>query len=605
VPAKSVLDVEVRDEQFRDFMELFREYQGKLGAIPMDWARVGREGKKAHDATMSAILAQGEMMRRALEAQKGFAREARSSETAWMLIARHTKAAASSIATVFKFTGAATAVGGLLGVGGLFGLDKLGGSIASGRRFSAGLGIGYGQGQSFGLNFGRYVDPGTVLGNVATGVFDATSPEYVALLKAGISPALIARGNSAEIGAALLKRIPTLFGGVPANMRGTLANVYGYSQLGIGVEGINRYLNASPAEREAQQQAFARDSRDLNLSKSQQRAWQDFVTQLHRAGKEMENSLAVPLAKMLPEFNELSSALVDSVKTLAGSEGFKEIVGDIAAGIKEFAQYVSSPQFKTDVKSFAEDISALAHAVASGLKWLGIIPSNGKAKAAGSGGGEMLLGAGAGAVAGGLIGGPYGAAAGAVAGGTIGGFDAMNRDTEKYGYVIDPEMGFVPFPASPSAFRAYEGAAGLPPGTLWNLEGAESSHGRSMRSKAGALGWFGFMPATAASLGVNPLSRRSSAAGAARYLAALRRKFGGDMAKAVAAYNWGEGNVARDVAQYGPNWRSHVPTETEREIERVLGGGSIRSRVSRPRPVVEIRNNTGGSAVVTAATAAI
>lgn len=65
-----------------------------------------------------------------------------------------------------------------------------------------------------------------------------------------------------------------------------------------------------------------------------------------------------------------------------------------------------------------------------------------------------------------------------------------------------------------------------------------------VRSPAGALGIAQFMPATAAELGIDPLNPTQAIDGAARYLRSLYGQFG-NWTEALAAYNWGMGNVAR------------------------------------------------------------
>lgn len=81
-------------------------------------------------------------------------------------------------------------------------------------------------------------------------------------------------------------------------------------------------------------------------------------------------------------------------------------------------------------------------------------------------------------------------------------------------------------------------------------------------SSAGALGVAQFMPATARELGVDPLDPASAIPGAARYLRKLYDQFG-DWTRAVAAYNWGPGNVARKgLAQ--------APAETRAYLAEVL-----------------------------------
>lgn len=93
----------------------------------------------------------------------------------------------------------------------------------------------------------------------------------------------------------------------------------------------------------------------------------------------------------------------------------------------------------------------------------------------------------------------------------------------------------------------------IPPEVLYKLLYTESRfrpdiiEGRT-KSPTGALGIAQFMPATAIEeLGsvAAALDPQKAIPGAARYLAKLRASLGGDLTKAVAAYNWGIGNVKR------------------------------------------------------------
>jgi len=52
------------------------------------------------------------------------------------------------------------------------------------------------------------------------------------------------------------------------------------------------------------------------------------------------------------------------------------------------------------------------------------------------------------------------------------------------------------------------------------------------------------------------------------YRAAMQQRYGGDLAKMWAAYNWGPGNLDRAIAAHGGNWLSAVPAETRDYIRR-------------------------------------
>lgn len=74
---------------------------------------------------------------------------------------------------------------------------------------------------------------------------------------------------------------------------------------------------------------------------------------------------------------------------------------------------------------------------------------------------------------------------------------------------------------------------------------AESNGNQAVISNAGAVGVMQLMPATAASLGVNPYDEKENVEGGAKYLRELLDTFGGDVKKAVAAYNAGPAAVQR------------------------------------------------------------
>jgi len=85
------------------------------------------------------------------------------------------------------------------------------------------------------------------------------------------------------------------------------------------------------------------------------------------------------------------------------------------------------------------------------------------------------------------------------------------------------------------------------------------------KSSAGAIGIAQFMPETAKRYGVDPLDPVSSIMGAAAYLSDNKRRFNGDMDKAVAGYNWGENRKVFDQ----DDWRDHLPAETRDYVEFV------------------------------------
>lgn len=143
---------------------------------------------------------------------------------------------------------------------------------------------------------------------------------------------------------------------------------------------------------------------------------------------------------------------------------------------------------------------------------------------------------------------------------------------------------------------------GVDPKLVDALVRVESSYDPNAVSRVGAMGLMQLMPATAARLDIDdPFDPEKNVRGGVRELSRLLERYSGNLQFALAAYNAGEGAVAR--------YRGVPPyAETRSYVSRILTiytgkpyrmGGSYR----RARPVKMVRDRNG-TTVITNTTAA-
>lgn len=148
--------------------------------------------------------------------------------------------------------------------------------------------------------------------------------------------------------------------------------------------------------------------------------------------------------------------------------------------------------------------------------------------------------------------------------------EVIDTISETAGDIVNSLTGYS-YAKVPEQYRGAisnaEGAYGLPDQMLARLLWQECRYKQSIitgkvTSPAGALGIAQFMPATAREMGVDPLDPYAAIPAAARYLKSLYNQTG-SWSKALAAYNWGIGNVKRKGME-------RAPLETRNYFSQIL-----------------------------------
>lgn len=135
-----------------------------------------------------------------------------------------------------------------------------------------------------------------------------------------------------------------------------------------------------------------------------------------------------------------------------------------------------------------------------------------------------------------------------------------------------------------SLIEKHSKVAQLDPALIEKIIMAESKGDPNAKSSAGAQGLMQIMPETAKEIGLeNPFDPEENIKAGTKYFAELHKQFKGDTRKALAAYNWGQGNVKED-----PELKN-APKETHAYIKKVMGIEGIIDHdiVSKRPPIVD------------------
>ena len=144
---------------------------------------------------------------------------------------------------------------------------------------------------------------------------------------------------------------------------------------------------------------------------------------------------------------------------------------------------------------------------------------------------------------------------------------------------------------------ALEQQFGLPSGLLSAVQQQESGGDPNAVSPAGALGAFQFMPATAKQYGIDPLDPDQAAVGAAKMYSDLLDKYDGDVPSALAAYNWGQGNLDK-------NGLPNAPAETKNYVASIMGKLDGNNQASKVPSTTQSILSAVGNAILPSANAA-
>ena len=371
---KSIIAIDIQDAAFQRYLKTYNQYQASLQRMPGAWKQINQAVKgtlPGFQQLVNAAVAHNVQAKLLLQAQEKADRITKSTADRWKDMARSTKTFATNITdatrSILRWGAIGGVLSGILGIGSLFGLDRLGGAAAAGRRSSLGLGLSYGAQKTFNLSFGQELDTQSVLTNINTALTNPTSPQAVALAKAGLN----ARGLTTEQAAqAAVERFYRIAKETPVGQLGLVAKYRGAEELGFDEESLRRLKELSPEEFAKNKQFYAQNIGGLNLDRQTQEAWKNFIRQLDTAGEKIETTFIRGLGPLAKPLTDLSQSVSDVVAAFFKAAQDKQWIEQLSTGLEGVAKYIGKPEFQQDVKDFVENVGELAKATVGAAKWI-------------------------------------------------------------------------------------------------------------------------------------------------------------------------------------------------------------------------------------------
>ncbi|MGQ4171264.1 lytic transglycosylase domain-containing protein, partial [Escherichia coli] len=245
---------------------------------------------------------------------------------------------------------------GVLGVGGLFGINRLAATTGAQRFTSLGLGTSIGALDSTAINYQK------ALGNPA-GTLGAIRDSQMDLSKRWTFQAMGINNpdqDPAKLLPQMIRNARDIFVQNGSTLQG--AQAHGLTNF-FTLDDLNRFKNMSDEEITAMEKRAQQDARMLQITDQQARQWQDFNVQLDYSSQSIRNTFVRGLGPLTPQLSKLSDALSGAIDTVLKSPELGKWIDALARGIERFGNYLSSPEFTSDVLSFMDGVKRLGQSV--------------------------------------------------------------------------------------------------------------------------------------------------------------------------------------------------------------------------------------------------
>ena len=365
--AKAIVDIEIRDGAWKSFNKQFEDHRAKLRNLPGQWGSIGKSINKAQGAAakfVAKISNQAGAFKKANTFAAKLTLSIKASDRVASSLAKHRFKIAGNIKNATKsLLGWGAIMGlfsGLLGAGGLFGISRMAQSVSAGQSSARRTGSTYGGAQAAKNVYGQLLGEGGVQSLLETMQREKASGGMM-FRKVGMEENEWRTKSPAQLLAPFLEALKKKIESLPAESRALSAPLFapeGMQDYGTISELMATNLDSLKTQMESEQKA-------LDLSKSTQQAWADFVRDLKSAGVRIENIFAEALVPLKPALATFSKGLTNAIGVVMKSPAIKGLVSGTGEMLQKGANYLVSDQFSKDFKSFIEEMRQIGKAISS------------------------------------------------------------------------------------------------------------------------------------------------------------------------------------------------------------------------------------------------
>lgn len=363
---KSIIDIEVNDEQFKAFHEIYQAFQEKLASMPEESKAAFVEVEKGSKKAVDGAARMTKEIKKTTKAQEEFKQAIDDSEKSMSKLVKKSEMLSKNVFGIGKFLMKMGVLGAGFGIAGLFGLGALGNAAVSGQREARGLGLNQGQIRAFNTDFGRYLNPNT-LSNMAGAQSDFQKRAYLALA-AGVSYQQAGTLTADQLAIKTAMRAHEWWQKTPPEMRTQQSlQAAGFGQIGYTMEDMRRLGNTPTSELQAAQRQYQTNAGQLAISDKNTQAWYQLTRRLHLAGQIIEKVLINKLSALAPTLGSLVTSISGDIAALINGITPGQIHAFVS-GIKSAAEYLGSKETLQNIQNFGRALGNVADFI---NKWLG------------------------------------------------------------------------------------------------------------------------------------------------------------------------------------------------------------------------------------------